>query len=272
MPKYKCSICEYAFNDSDAMWENLPKAWNCPVCSASKKMFDQQDDTIKTLPVKIIDIFEETHDVKTFRLEKPKDFSFLPGQYCFLINGDEKRPFTFSSSPNKEYLELTIKLMGEFTHALFKLKPGKKLLIEGPMGKNLVFNENIKQDIVFLSGGSGITPFMGILRYALEKKAKNHFFMLYGSMTEEDIIFKKELQNMSISLFNFIANPKEDWKGEKGHITVEKVIKYVPNPKEKLWYICGPPAMNKAMRIILKEVEIEEKDIRMEEWELPGKN
>ena len=87
--------------------------------------------------VKIIDIGEVTQDVKSFKVEKPKGYSFIPGQATEVsVNvprlRDEKRPFTFTSLNSSDYLEFTIKIYSErngITNELGKLKPGSELII-----------------------------------------------------------------------------------------------------------------------------------------------
>ena len=64
--------------------------------------------------VKIIAIESVTHNVKSFRLEKPEGYSFVPGQatdVCINKEGwkDEKRPFTFTALADEPFLEFTIK-------------------------------------------------------------------------------------------------------------------------------------------------------------------
>jgi NAD(P)H-flavin reductase len=229
---------------------------------------------------KILDIKPETHDVKTFRLTRSKNLEFIPGQYCLvrIIKQDnEKRPFTFSSSPTKkEYFELTIKKIGEFTSKIFNLKKNDKLGVTRPYGKDLNFNENIKQDIVFLAGGSGITPFMSALRYSILKNLPNKFFLFFGNHSEKDIIYHDELNSIdnnhdNIKVINSLVNPNEEWKGETGFIDMEMITKYIKEPKNYLWYICGPPVMNNSMKKILKQFNLNKKNIRIEPWEIPGK-
>lgn len=53
MKKYKCSVCGYVYDpmqgDPDngippgTAFENLPDTWNCPVCGATKDMFEPED-------------------------------------------------------------------------------------------------------------------------------------------------------------------------------------------------------------------------------------
>ena len=231
----------------------------------------------------ITEIKEETHDVKTFRLSPSKRIDFLPGQYCLVsfINNrefaDEQRPFTFSSSPTeKNFIEITVKDMGGFTTALHRLAPGKRLLLDGPYGEKLNFDETVKENAVFLAGGSGITPFISAIRYSIAKNLQNKLLLIFSNRTEKDIIYREELSALNrdnIKIVYALSDEiPEGWSGETGVISLEMIRRYVENPQEKLWYICGPPKMIDAMKEILRSMEISEKNLRIESWQISGKN
>ncbi len=232
----------------------------------------------------IISIKDETHDVKSFRISKPEEFHFIPGQYCLLAFPDReefsgiKKPFTFSNSPtDREYIELTITSMGRFTGELFSLNPGDRLEITGPFGEELNFHELIQSDIVFLAGGSGITPFMSIIRYIITRDLPNHIILFYGNKSVDDTIYYRELEDMNrtrdeIQTIHTLLEPEEHWRGERGLIREEMITRYVRDPVHYLWYICGPPAMNSAMQKILSELNIPEESIRVDPWEIQGRS
>jgi len=224
----------------------------------------------------VLEVRQETPDVKTFRIAKPKGFSFIPGQYCLVafidkFNG-ESRPFTFTTSPLvKDYFELTIKQMHEFTTALHGLKKGEKLRINGPMGEALNYNEN--QDAVFIAGGSGITPFISMIRYNIAKKLKSKIILLFSNRTEKDVIFRKELdaikqKNIQV-VHTLTSETPNGWKGETGYVSEAMIKKHVKNLNQYLWYVVGPPAMIQSMRSLLANLQID--NIRIDEWQLPGK-
>jgi len=233
----------------------------------------------------IVGIRQETHDVKTFRIKLEGSLDYTPGQYCLvsIIDTDQdeldgvKRPFTFASPPGGKETQLTVKRLGQFTTALHNLTQGDKLKLYGPRGEALNFDESISKDIVFLAGGSGITPFMAILRYAVQEKLDNEFKLLFSNKTERDIIYRDELSDMSeqdnITVIHTLDGDRsKDWKGETGHIDREMIEKYVTDVEKKLWYICGPPPMVDAMKRILKQMKIPAEKLRAEDWELPGKH
>ncbi len=228
---------------------------------------------------KIIKIIDETYDVKTFRINVK--IPFIAGQYCIVslpsnkeLSG-QKRPFTFSNSPNELYVELTVKKMGVFTTAMHSMKAGDMIAIDGPHGKALNFDESVTEDVVFIAGGSGITPFMSAIRYAAAKKLPNNIWLLFSNNTEKDIIYRLELQKMpaNIKVVNTLTrDAPANWTGEKGYISKALIDKYIPSPKTKLWYICGPPPMMAAVKDLFLSMGIAENMLRMESWQIPGKS
>ena len=92
--------------------------------------------------VKIKSISHVTHDVLKIVTEKPQKFNFAPGQATEVsINisewKNEKRPFTFTSLPENDYLEFTIKtypLKKGVTNELLQLKMNDELIIHDVFG------------------------------------------------------------------------------------------------------------------------------------------
>lgn len=230
------------------------------------------------------EIINETHDVKTFRLTRPANFEFNPGQFSlFKLNTNksynrEDHPFTMSSSPlEKNHVDFTIKEMTDFTNDLFKLKTGDEIIIEEPQRTTLEFLEKDKQDIVFIAGGSGITPFISSLRFAIQKNMKNNFLLLYANRTLEDIIYKKELNNIqknngNIKIIHVLSSETKPHNYESGYIDKEKIEKHVKNKKNTTFYLCGPPPMMNSMLKILSELKVSKKNTHYETWLIPGKS
>ena len=186
----------------------------------------------KKFCVEIHEILVETHDVKTFRLVRPDGFGFVSGQYALVSMpgrenfAGEKRPFTFSSSPtDSRFVDFTVKKMGNFTQELFSHQPGDRIEFKGPRGEKLNFDESVSQDVVFMAGGSGITPFISAIRYAIARNLPNQLTMLYGNRTRQDIIYHQELGAIAqpnIRVVDILATPEQDWPGETGYIDLDR--------------------------------------------------
>jgi ferredoxin-NADP reductase len=149
--------------------------------------------------VKILESGFINHDVKRFVLEKPKGFSFIPGQSCNVsINlpewKDKLRPFTFTSLNEWPYLEFIIKIYTDHngvTHQLGKTNSGE-LILHDVFGSIQYVGPGI-----FLAGGSGITPFIAIFRELhKQKKLLPGNALIFSNKTTEDIILGDELTQM----------------------------------------------------------------------------
>ncbi|NQU94643.1 MAG: FAD-dependent oxidoreductase [Candidatus Omnitrophica bacterium] len=213
---------------------------------------------------RVIDVIERTNTVKSFRFgEKPGE-GFKPGQFFTLTikvgNEDKAKHFSFSNSPTETgYIEFTKRITeSEFSKALDKLKTGDIAKIKMPLGKFTFEGECEK--IAFLSGGIGITPIRSMCKFVIDKKLKTDIVLLYSNRTEDNIIFEKDFEDMAgrgnLRVVHTLTSPdidKKIWKGRTGYITDAMIKEEIPDYKERIFYICGPPNMVGAMVSVLKD-------------------
>jgi predicted ferric reductase len=227
------------------------------------------------------DVRQETDDVWTVELTPPKGGrieDFLPGQFHFLTFFRdpslpvEEHHWTISSSPaRKDSVSSTIKEAGDFTATIGRTKPGDTAAVHGPFGRFSHLLHPEERDLVFLAGGIGITPLMGMLRHMRDTGDTRTVTLFYANRREEDILFRKELEDMAtgdhprLSLINVLSRPGSDWMGESGRLNEERIKKYCgPNLREKSYYVCGPLKMARDLIETLKRLGIPDNRIRRE--------
>lgn len=206
--------------------------------------------------VKILDIQSLTHDVKQYKVEKPKGYSFTPGQATEVaINKEEwkkeLRPFTFTSLPEDDHLEFVIKSYHDHdgvTNQLDKLDVGDELIINDSWGAI-----EYKGKGVFIAGGAGITPFIPIFKSLVKQKLLDGNQLLFANKTGKDVIlesyFRKTLDNDFVSILE-----NEDLSGhETGRIDQAFLEKHVSDFSQH-FYVCGPDPMIKAISKILEKL------------------
>ncbi len=231
----------------------------------------------KRLQLEVIKVIEETASTKTFRFKSldAKLPPFQAGQYINLyvnINGvDTARPYAISSAPSQlDYYDLTIKLVDEgfvTNYLLNEVKEGQVFSSTSPMGTfyhNPIFHGT---ELVFLAGGSGGAPARSMIESALARNLKFH--LIYGNSYENDVIFKEEFRHLANKHKNFtltevISRPTEGYEGLSGHLNKELISELVGNVKDKTFYICGPTPFNDFCQSQIKELEVEDKRIRIE--------
>ncbi|MFT3937163.1 MAG: FAD-binding oxidoreductase [Chitinophagaceae bacterium] len=195
--------------------------------------------------VKIIETKEVANRVKSFRIEKPAGYAFIPGQATDVaINTDELkaelRPFTFTSLATDPYLEFTIKRYPEHkgvTDALHNLKPGNELIIHDVWGAIAY-----KGPGYFIAGGAGITPFLAILRQLHKEKKLAGNKLFFSNRTQADVICETELKEMLGNDALLILTKEKKAGYLEGPINKSFLQQHVTDFK-KHFYICGPDAM-----------------------------
>lgn len=238
---------------------------------------------LHSLTTKVLDKIDEAQNVTSFILERPSGFFFKSGQYIMVgfadkrkINGKINVPMTISSSPHEENIIITIKRNTDYTSALLDdIQVGDSLHVTGPLGEKLCVDQLPTKNVVFISGGSGITPFRSILRYAKTKKLPHHFTLLNANQKYEDIVFREELdrlshENKNIFVMNTLSDCNDTWQGEKGYVCSDILDKYVDFEKDTTFMLCGPPPMVKAMIEVLQEKGVQDNRIIKEDWEIPS--
>jgi len=206
--------------------------------------------------VKIISIQKVTHNVKHYRVEKPQDYIFKPGQATEVsINKkewkDEKRPFTFTSLNDWPHLEFTIKSYRDHdgvTNALDKLRVGDELVLRDIWG-----TITYKGEGYFIAGGAGITPFIAILRQLHQQKNIGGNRLFFSNKTSDDIIMEEELKEMLGEKAHFIVTEEDDTVYEHTRINKDFLQRNIKD-FSKPFYVCGPDKMIQEISDLLKEL------------------
>ena len=224
----------------------------------------EKKETMEEFKSQVTDIIDRTPGVKSFRFEKKESMSFRAGQYFLLtidVAGEKRtKPFSFSSSPTEGYIEFTKRITGsDFSKALGLLGLGDLVGIKMPYGKFTLRDGDRK--IALLSGGIGITPFRSICKFSSDKKLDVDIVLLYGNNTENDIIFKDDLDAMQRKNTRFravytITSPEAIQRGctcgRTGFIDECMIDEEIPDHKDRIFYVCGPPAMVDCLVNLLK--------------------
>lgn len=168
--------------------------------------------------------------------------------------------FTITSSPLEKHIVITTKKgMTIFKKNLFNLNPQSPVKFYGPSG-SLILNETQKP-YVFLSQGIGITPFISIMKYAVQKKLNTSITLLASFSKREDFLFRDELLDLSKS------NPNIKIIYTLGRITPGLIKKYIKNIKKHLYYIVGSPQAVLELEEIAYEAGISSENIFVEDFE-----
>ena len=206
--------------------------------------------------VKIIECSYITHDVKRFLVEKPKGFSYIPGQACELsINlaewKNKLRPFTFTSLVEWPHLEFTIKIYKDHhgvTHQLGKTNAGAELILHDVFG-----TIQYRGPGVFIAGGAGITPFISILRTLNKMGNIEGNMLIFSNKTMDDIILAEELTHMLGNNFINVLTQQGVIGFVERRIDRNLLIDLI-HDFSRYFYVCGPEQFVKNISAILLDL------------------
>ncbi|MBN1823277.1 MAG: FAD/NAD(P)-binding protein [Endomicrobiales bacterium] len=222
----------------------------------------------KSIKAELLEVIEETSNIKTFVLKPEEKFSFVTGQFVELsIPGVGEAPFTPSSSPFKtDKIDVTIMKAGYVTEALHNLKGGETLGIRGPYGRGYPVEELNKKDVLIVGGGVGMAPLRSFLLTLLEQKEKfGRIILCYGSRTPEDVVYKylfpewKKVKGLEI-MQSVDKCPVGEWDETVGLVTC-LLDKVKVDLAKTVSVVCGPPIMMKFSTTKLLDVGFKPQNI-----------
>jgi sulfite reductase subunit B len=215
--------------------------------------------------VRILSIKNESHLVKTYKLEENADFK--PGQFFQVTAlGVGEVPISISSSPTeRSFIKLTIRNTGKVTRALHSLNRGDFVGLRGPYGNSFPIEDMWNRDLIFVAGGIGLAPIRSLIRYILDNHTKfGHIYLLYGARTPDEIIFKRELGKWkylkNFDVFLSVDRANDKWKGDVGVVT-KLFSKIGSDLKDYIAIVCGPPIMIKYTIQGLVQRQLKPRDI-----------
>lgn len=233
--------------------------------------------SLRPKKVKIIKLEQMSSSVKLFRL-KPVGWEFPVGKDGLVFNpgqfvlaglwGYGEAPFGPASSPfEQRFIEIGVRVVGNVTTALHRLKEGDEMTLRGPYGNGYPLDFFAGKDLVFVTGGCGIPPIASLIEYVIAQRERfGRVYLLYGALSPKDLLFEKRYKRWeeNIKVLLAVDKPSPGWKGHVGlvsELTREIDIK----PRNTIAAMCGPGPMTKALEAILRPLGISDRRIFVSE-------
>jgi ferredoxin-NADP reductase/Na+-translocating ferredoxin:NAD+ oxidoreductase RnfD subunit len=203
---------------------------------------------------------------------------FTPGQYMEFtlehVHPDSRgnrRYFTLASSPTEPNVHLGVRFYEQsssFKRAMYWMN-NKTPFVGAQIAGDFTLPANPEQQLVFIAGGVGITPFRSMLKYLLDTQQKRDILILYVNRTEKEIIYRDVLNaaytELGIKTFYTLTDTTaipRNWTGFVGRIDEQMIQTAVPRYEERTYYLSGPPEMVKAYEQVLKKMHIRKSQIK----------
>ena len=174
-------------------------------------------------------------------------------------------PYSLSEPPRPNRLRITVKAAGDHSGALLRLKPGTRVVAEGPYGA-LTGAARRRRKVLLIAGGVGITP----LRALLESlpASPGDLTLIYRVSSLRDAVLRRELEQIAArreARVWFVAGSRAEL--EENPLTGGELTRRVPGLIDHDVYLCGPPGLIDAVIRELLDAGVRRRQIHHESFE-----
>ena len=223
------------------------------------------DDDAEPYNATLVRRVDHTDDLAYFWVKYDGDpVPFEPGQYMttgvFADGKLEQRPYSVASPPRDAGdggYEFYVRLVPNirFTTLLWRLPIGHRMRMIGPKGRFLLEPDDERTHL-FISTGTGIAPFMSMIRETQLERRPRKTVILHGCSYVDELGYRAELEawerdgTYPLTYVPTISRPADPrnagWTGRTGR--AEQVVAEVCKdlhlrPERTVVYICGNPDM-----------------------------
>ena len=243
------------------------------VCGGCRPLVREMFGDASWTPVHISEKVQISDRVFTYRMVpdskalKPSN----PGQHVVIqaeIDGRlVQRPYTISSAGSEtRYREVTVQRepQGQFSNWLFDERwRDASVRISDPQGGYFA-DLSRPNPIVCLVGGIGMTPALSICRSVIQSDTGQRLYIDFCDSSWDQILYADELREAAATHANIHVNLRVT--REHGRLSASDIRQIAQQYPDASYYICGPQAYQDAVETYLKEVDVPEERISVEEF------
>ena len=174
-------------------------------------------------------------------------------------------PYSLSAPPRPDRMRITVKAFGEHSRALADLRPGTRVVAEGPYGA-LTAAVRRQRKVLLIAGGVGITPLRALLQTI--PAGAGDLTLIYRASEDSDVVFRRELEQVAEARrakLWFITGRRADLGADP--LSSAALAAHVPGLTVHDVFLCGPPGMTAAVTRGLRTAGVRRRQIHHESFE-----
>ena len=185
-----------------------------------------------------------------------------PGQYFtwrFLDREGWSRanPFSLSAAPDGRTLRITVRNDGDGSAAVAALRPGQRVLVEGPYGR-LTPRARTRRRVALIGAGVGVAPLRALAEGLAYAPGEAVLVQRYRSapLFAGELARLRETRGLGLITMPGPRRDPQSWVGEgyDGYSDAQVLLGWIPDLLQRDVYVCGPPAWTAAIRAAAEQV------------------
>jgi ferredoxin-NADP reductase len=152
-------------------------------------------------------------------------------------------PYSLSAAPLPTALRITVKELGDDSRQIARLRPGTRVLVEGPYGR-LTAERRTGRKVLLLGAGIGVTPLRALAAELPQRPGD--VVLVHRVSSLQEAVFRSELERLKVTRgmhVVWLPGPRDgqSWApigtGSDGAAALRTVV---PDVAERDVYVCGP--------------------------------
>jgi predicted ferric reductase len=192
-----------------------------------------------------------------------------PGQFVCLrvLTRDlwwQAHPYSLSAAPHPGALRITIKALGDASSATIAVRPGTRVLLEGPYGAMTIERAGGRR-VVLLGAGVGLAPMRALLEACVPAQAP---IVLARGHSDADLPLAAELASLARDRGGVllpVTGPRGQFR-DGNPFTAESLLHHVPDLQQRAVFLCGPNALTDRVRRELARAGVPDAQVHVERF------
>ena len=232
-----------------------------PLRNAARHCFTVQN--VRPEAPGIVSVFIAGRDFDRLRAEPGQFFRwrFLTRELCW-----QSHPYSLSAMPQPDLMRITVKAQGEHSSSLASLKPGTRIIAEGPYG---AFTPALTgRRVLLIAGGVGITPIRAMFAALPRRMQNDGITLLYRASHPRDVVFSRELDAIAAdrnAALHYLIGSRRQLGFDP--LDADHLERMVPGLDRCEAYVCGPAGMTAAVVKSLAAAGIPRRRIHRESFD-----
>jgi predicted ferric reductase len=183
-------------------------------------------------------------------------------------------PYTISAAPHPNRLRVTIQSVGDSSERAARIKPGTRVLIEGPYG-TMTQERRTQPRMLVIAAGVGITPMRALLEDTRYEHGEADLIYRYASF--QHAIFKDELDHIASERgveLHYLPGPRRadgSWLADGPKVDprfddVKVLQDLIPDVANRDVFLCGPPGWISSVKRALRRAGVPRHHIHSEDF------
>jgi predicted ferric reductase len=173
-------------------------------------------------------------------------------------------PYSLSSAPDGRSLRITVKPLGDDSLALRKLRPGVRVVAEGPLGR-FHHDSRVGRGLVLIGAGVGITPLRAMLED--ERAQRGECTVILRASTHLEAPLLDEIRQLAVTqgatLYEVIGPRGRGWSTPDGPKSLSQIV---PRLATCDVFVCGPEKWSAQVKADARHHGVPEEAIHAEEF------